>query len=281
MSNKSIKKLIKQEDILIAPGVFDGMSAILVENAGFPLIYASGGAISRGLGYPDIGLISFTEQLNILQHMANVTSTPIIADADTGYGNEVNVKRTTKSYIQAGISGLHIEDQLFPKRCGHLDDKSLISTSDMQKKISVAKDTAISNNEEFLIVARTDAIAVENIEAALERTLKYIEAGADMIFVEAPESFEQIELIANEIKHPKMINMFYGGRTPLVPKDTLRELGYNIIIIPSDLQRASIFACQKVLEEIILHGDSSKIKDKLVSFSEREEIVKTSSYLGL
>ncbi len=259
MSNKSIKKLIKQEDILIAPGVFDGMSAILVENAGFPLIYASGGAISRGLGYPDIGLISFTEQLNILQHMANVTSTPIIADADTGYGNEVNVKRTTKSYIQAGISGLHIEDQLFPKRCGHLDDKSLISTSDMQKKISVAKDTAISNNEEFLIVARTDAIAVENIEAALERTLKYIEAGADMIFVEAPESFEQIELIANEIKHPKMINMFYGGRTPLVPKDTLRELGYNIIIIPSDLQRASIFACQKEHLSLLARKYSKKL----------------------
>ncbi len=271
-----LRTLLNTQETIIAPGAFDGLSARLVEQAGFPAIYASGGAIARSCGFPDIGLLCFSEVMQRLQHMVEVTGIPIIADADTGFGNEVNVRRTIKEYQRMGIAACHIEDQIFPKRCGHLDGKGLISTEEMAIKILAAKEVADSD---FLIIARTDAIAVEGFQAAIDRAHRYVEAGADVIFVEAPTSIEQIEQIAASIKTPKLINMFHGGKTPIVPIDRLKELGYQIVIIPSDLQRAAIKAMQTTLNAIQRDGDSRSVAEQMVSFKEREDIIGTGDYL--
>jgi 2-methylisocitrate lyase-like PEP mutase family enzyme len=274
-----LRQMMADQHIHVAPGAYDGLTARLVEQAGFNLIYASGGAIARSCGFPDIGLLGINEVQQRLEQMVEVTTLPIIADADTGFGNAVNARRTMRTFERIGVAALHIEDQTFPKRCGHLDDKSLISTAEMVHKIRVMKDA--QTDPDFVVIARTDAIACEGFEAAIDRSHAYLEAGADVIFVEAPETVEQIEQIARHIKKPKLINMFYSGKTPLVEKQRLLELGYKFIIIPSDLQRAAIHATQRVLEIIKENGDSKSFKDEMSSFKDREEIVRTREYLSL
>lgn len=273
----SLKKLMQSETI-VAPGVFDGLSAILAENAGFKAIYASGGAIARSAGFPDIGLLSFTEMLNQIREIKAAVKIPVIADADTGFGGELNVARTVREYEQIGVSALHIEDQSFPKRCGHLSGKQLIPADEMAIKIKSALNAR--SNSEFLIIARTDAIAVEGFEKALERGELYAKTGADLIFVEAPETREQVEKIAKAIPTPKLINMFQGGKTPLIPLKDLKAMGYQLVIIPSDLQRAAIFAMQKTLKAIAEEGDSHSVADQMTSFNEREKIIKTAEYFA-
>lgn len=274
-----LRNLLATKKILIAPGVADGLSARLVERANFNVVYASGGAIARAAGYPDLGLLSVSEICQSLSHIVDVTKLPVIADADTGYGNALNVKRTMKMFEQTGVAALHLEDQQFPKRCGHLDDKTLVSLEEMAYKIKVAREHL--TDPDFVLIARTDAIAVEGFEKAIERAQAYLKAGADVVFVEAPESVAQIEEIAKRIPQPKLINMFYGGKTPLVPIAKLQELGYSIVIIPSDLQRASIRAMEKTLEAIQKSGDSSAMADQLVTFKDREVIIGTEKYLQL
>lgn len=278
-ASAKLRQMMADNDIHVAPGAYDGLTARLVEQAGFSLVYASGGAIARSCGYPDIGILSATEVLQRLEQMAEVSGLPIIADADTGFGNAINAYRTMRAFERAGVGGLHVEDQTFPKRCGHLDDKTLVSAADMVHKIKVMKDAQI--DPEFVVIARTDAIAAEGFNAAVDRSHAYLEAGADVIFVEAPETVEQIEEIARLIPQPKLINMFFSGKTPLVPKERLRELGYKFIIIPSDLQRASIKATQRVLSAIHARGDSSTLASDMVPFAERELIVGTSGFLSL
>lgn len=278
-ASTQLRQLIKSGETLIAPGVFDGMSALLTKQAGFKVIYASGGAIARSSGYPDIGLLTMTEICATISHIINVTRLPVIADADTGFGNAINVQRMIREYEKIGVAGLHMEDQTFPKRCGHLDDKSLVSIDEMCHKIKIAKQS--QNDPDLILIARTDAIAVEGFDQAILRAKAYTEAGADMIFVEAPESVEQIELIAKSVPNLKLINMFHGGKTPVVPVATLQELGYSVVIIPSDLQRAAIKAMQSTLAAISLDGNSEKVADQLASFKEREQIVETSKYLAL
>ncbi|EIU05369.1 methylisocitrate lyase [Mycobacteroides abscessus 5S-0422] len=274
-----LRKLVEGDGIHVAPGAFDGLTARLVEEAGFDLIYASGGAIARSAGLPDIGLLSFTEVCSRLEQMVAVTNAPIIADADTGFGNAANARRTVQVFERLGVAGMHIEDQSFPKRCGHLDDKSLVSTDEMVHKISVVKEA--QRDPDFVLIARTDAIATEGLDAALDRSHRYLSAGADVIFVEAPESVEQIRIIAREIPQPKLINMFHSGKTPIVPTDELRSLGYRLVIIPSDLQRAAITGCQRVLQAIRRDGNSVTFADNMVSFADRESIVGTAEYLSL
>lgn len=276
-SARLLRELISHKQTIVAPGVYDGMSALLAKQAGFPVIYASGGAIARSMGYPDIGLVTMTEVLDALTHIVDASKLPVIADADTGFGNTLNVRRTVREYERVGVAGLHIEDQTFPKRCGHLNDKSLVSTEDMVAKIIAAKEARM--NADFLIIARTDAIAVEGFESAIDRAKTYLNAGADMIFIEAPETVQQIEEIARRIPQPKLINMFSGGKTPIVPVEQLNQLGFSIVIIPSDLQRAAIMAMQKSLAEILKNGNSSAIESQLTSFADREIIVGTESYL--
>ncbi|MEV7642108.1 oxaloacetate decarboxylase [Streptomyces rubiginosohelvolus] len=274
-----LRRLIEGDGIHVAPGAYDGLSARLVEESGSELLYASGGAIARSCGIPDIGLLGLTEVAARIEQMVDVTSLPVIADADTGFGNAVNAVRTLALYERIGVAGLHIEDQTFPKRCGHLDDKSLVPADEMARKVRALAEAR--TDPDFVLIARTDAIATEGLDAAIERAHAYAEAGADVIFVEAPETVEQIEEIAARIPQPKLINMFHGGKTPLVPRDRLRELGYRLIIVPSDLQRAVITAVRRTLEAINRDGDSGAVREDLASFAERERIVRTAEYLAI
>ncbi|WP_098899484.1 isocitrate lyase/PEP mutase family protein [Streptomyces sp. st77] len=274
-----LRRLIEGDGIHVAPGAYDGLSARLVEESGSELLYASGGAIARSCGIPDIGLLSLTEVAARIEQMVDVTSLPVIADADTGFGNAVNAVRTLALYERIGVAGLHIEDQTFPKRCGHLDDKSLVPTDEMARKVRALAEAR--TDPDFVLIARTDAIATEGLDAAIERARAYAEAGADVIFVEAPETVEQIEEIAGRVPQPKLINMFHGGKTPLVPRDRLRELGYRLIIVPSDLQRAMITAVRRTLEAINRDGDSGAVSEDLASFADRERIVRTAEYLAI
>jgi 2-methylisocitrate lyase-like PEP mutase family enzyme len=275
----TLRQYLAGNRIIIAPGVFDGLSALLAKRAGFSVLYASGGAIARSAGYPDIGLLTMTEMCATIANIVSVTQLPVIADADTGFGNAINVARTVREYERIGVAALHLEDQTFPKRCGHLNDKSVISTEEMCHKIKTAREYL--SNPETVLIARTDAIAVEGIDRAILRAQAYLKSGADMIFVEAPETIEQIEQIAQRITQPKLINLFYGGKTPMLPTSRLQELGYRIVIIPSDLQRASIKAMQDTLTEIARSGNSMAISGQMVSFREREEIIETEKYLEI
>ncbi len=267
------------ENIVVAPGAYDGLSARLVAAAGFSAVYASGGAIARAAGYPDIGLLSFTEVMDRVEKIVDASGLPVVADADTGFGGSANVERTVRLMERAGVAAFHIEDQSFPKRCGHLDDKSLVDAGEMARKVHIARQTLA--DADTLVIARTDAIAVEGFDAAIARAELYLKAGADMIFVEAPETLAQIRAIAERLPGLKLINMFYGGKTPLVPLPDLTAMGYRLAIIPSDLQRAAIHAMQETLRAIRLTGDSSAMADRLTSFKEREAIVQTGRYLAL
>ncbi len=271
-----LRALLRGGEILVAPGVFDGLSARLVERAGFSAVYASGGAIARAMGYPDLGLLSMTEVLDRLGPIVDAVRIPVIADADTGYGNALNVRRTVQAFERAGVAGLHLEDQSFPKRCGHYANKALISSAEMAQKLRAAREAA--SHPDLVLIARTDAIAVEGLDAAIERALRYREAGADLLFVEAPESEAQIEEIGRRLPFPKLINLFQGSKTPFVPFPRLIELDYRVVIIPSDLQRAAIHAMADVLEAIKRDGSSAARVDRMVSFSEREAIVDTDAY---
>jgi 2-methylisocitrate lyase-like PEP mutase family enzyme len=273
----ALRKLIGGDEIIVAPGVYDGMSARLVQRAGFAAVYATGGGIARSMGYPDLGLLGLTEVADRLSVIVEHAGVPVIADADTGYGNTLNVRRTIREFERAGVAALHLEDQTFPKRCGHLDDKTVVPRGEMVQKLRAARDAA--SDADLVLIARTDAIAVEGLEAAIERALAYAEAGADVIFVEAPTSEAQMETIARRVSTPKLLNMFEGGKTPLVPLDRLGALGYRIVIIPSDLQRAAIRAMQDVLTAIRRDGNSRALADRMATFTEREAIVGTAEYL--
>ncbi|WP_223530454.1 oxaloacetate decarboxylase [Pseudomonas sp. GL-R-19] len=276
---RHLREKLSSGSPVIAPGAYDGISARLVAMAGFDAVYASGGAIARAAGYPDIGLLSFNEVLERIEKIVEASGLPVVADADTGFGGSANVQRTVRALERAGVAAFHLEDQSFPKRCGHLDNKKLIDVSEMCLKIRIARHTLI--DQDCMIIARTDAIATEGFESALSRAEQYVKAGADMIFVEAPETLDQIRTIARRIPGPKLMNMFYGGKTPLMPIEELSALGYQLVIIPSDMQRAAIHAMQVVLTEIKRSGDSSAMAAQLTSFEEREKIVQTSRYLAL
>jgi 2-methylisocitrate lyase-like PEP mutase family enzyme len=274
-----LRELIRGDDVVVAPGVFDGLSARLAGRAGFSAVYATGGGIARVTGLPDLGLLSVSEVIARLAPIVEHAGVPVIADADTGYGNALNARRAVREFARLGVAGLHLEDQQFPKRCGHYDDKALVSTSEMAQKLRAAREAL--DDADFVLIARTDAIAVEGFDAAIARAEAYAAAGADVVFVEAPETVAQIEEVARRLPMPKLINMFQGGKTPLVPLPRLAELGYRIVIIPSDLQRAAIRAMQEVLAVLRRDGNSAVLADRLASFQEREQVVDTAAYLAL
>ena len=266
-----LRALLNKGGLITAPGVYDGLSARIAEAAEFEALYISGGAIARSMGYPDVGLVTQTEMIKRLEEIRAVTSLPLIVDADTGYGNAINVVRTIRAYERAGAAALHIEDQVEPKRCGHYEGKEIVSAHEMEQKIRAAVEAR--EQGELVIIARTDARAVIGLEAAIERGNAYAETGADMIFVEAPQSVEEIERIAQEVKAPLLINMFWGGKTPLVPADQLTALGYRLMIVPSDLQRAAIRAMQRAAAVIRQDGNTAAMAEEMVSFVEREEVI--------
>jgi 2-methylisocitrate lyase-like PEP mutase family enzyme len=272
-----LRNLLKAGTTVVAPGVYDGLTARLVEKGGFPAAYVSGGAVARGSGIPDLGLVSLAETAARLEQIVDVTTIPVIADADNGYGNALNAQRTAHAFERAGIAAFHLEDQTFPKRCGHYADKSVVPVAEMVGKLKAARDAL--HDPDFVLIARTDAIAVEGFDAAIDRCHAYVEAGADVAFLDAPTSEVQIGEIARRLPGWKLINMFQGGKTPLLPVARLREIGFQIVIIPSDLQRAAIKAMQRTLEAIQRDGSSARIIDQLAPFEERESLVATAEFL--
>jgi len=272
-----LRALLTSGRITVAPGAFDGLSARLVEQAGFPAIYASGGAIARSNGVPDLGLLSMNTIVDRLASMVDVVSAPIIADADTGYGNALNAQAAARAFERAGVAAFHLEDQTFPKKCGHYDDKSLVAVTEMVQKLKAVRDAL--HDPDFIVIARTDGIAVEGFSAAIDRASAYLAAGADVIFVEAPTSEFEIAEVARRLPGWKLINMFEGGKTPLLPVPRLQELGYHLVIIPSDTQRAAIKAMQRVLTAIAKDGSAASARGDMVTFKEREALIGTAAYL--
>ena len=272
-----LRKLIDSRELIIAPGCYDGLSSRLIEQSGFSAVYASGGAIARSRAIPDMGLISLNEITTRISEIVDAVKLPVIADMDTGYGNALNAQHAVYAYQRAGVAAFHIEDQTFPKKCGHYANKGLVSKLGFVQKIRAVK--AVLQESSTLVIARTDAIAVEGFPAAIERATAYAEAGADILFVEAPTNLKQIEKIAEVLPGPKLINMFHGGKTPLISTSILKDLGYKIIIVPSDMQRAAIHAMSTVLKAIKQDGDSRAVAEQMTSFDEREKIVGTADYM--
>lgn len=275
---KKLRQLLKQNQILLAPGVYDGLSARLAEQAGFPVIYASGGAIARSMGVPDMGLISWMQVVERIQTIVDAVKVPVIADFDNGYGNALNARYAIKQFERTGVAAVHMEDQSLPKRCGHLAGKDIVSTEEFVQKIKAVKEVL---DPDFYLIARTDAIAIDGIDAAIERGHQYAKAGADMLFIEAPTTVEQIERIGKELPYPKLLNMFHSGKTPIVALDKLQTWGYQLVIDPSDLQRAAISAMQRTLQVVKQYGHSESISEELASFNDREKIIGTDDYMKI
>lgn len=272
----SLRALLAGPDIVVAPGIYDGLSALLVGEAGFKAAYLSGAAICyTRFGLPDIGLISMSEVADTLSAVRERATLPVIVDIDTGFGNALNVQRTVREFERRGASALQIEDQVTPKRCGHLADKTLISAAEMAGKIKAALDARRS--AETLIIARTDAVAVEGFERALDRAALYAEVGADLLFVEAPGSREQLAAVARRFagRIPVMANMVEGGKTPMVPAAELQALGFKLVIFPGGTVRALAFALREYLTSLSAHGTTDPYRDRMLDFAAINKLLDT------
>jgi 2,3-dimethylmalate lyase len=244
-----LRQMLNSPGIILAPGAYDGISARLIERQGFKAVYMTGaGTAASVLGQPDIGLTTLTEMTTHAAHIASCVSLPVIADADTGYGNALNVIRTVREYERAGVAAIHLEDQVFPKRCGHLAGKAVIPAKEFAEKIRAASENR--TDPDFIIIARTDARAVNGLDDAIARARLYREAGADVIFVEAPTSREEIERIAREVEAPLLSNQVPGGRTPAVTASELEKLGYKIVIFPAVGFMAAALAIEEALSKL-------------------------------
>ena len=269
---QTLKQLLKRNKLLVAPGCFDGLSARLVQEAGFEAAYLSGGAVARSMGIPDIGLVTMSESIERATQVVSVINLPIIADADTGYGNAVNLVRTVREFERAGVAAIHIEDQITPKRCGHLDGKEVISLGEMIQKLQAA--LAARSDPDFCIIARTDARGVNGFDDAIKRGQAFAKLGVDAIFVEAPQSEEELAEIPRRIPNiPLLVNVFKGGKTPMLPVERLEKMGYRIAIYPSETQRAAIHAMRNALSTLMRDGTTESIDAALTTFKERDKVV--------
>jgi len=260
---KAFAARIRAKDFFVAPGVYDMISARIADNMGFTGIYMTGyGAVASYLGLADAGLASYRDMVTRVGHIASGTTTPLIADADTGYGGLLNVAQTIRGYEAAGACGLHIEDQADPKKCGHTPGKQLVSTHDMVMRIKVAVDAKQDPN--FMVIARTDSRANEGLDSACRRAEAYAEAGADVLFVEAPTSLEEMEIIAKRFDHPLMINISDVGLTPVVAAETLKELGYSFAIYPGTAFAAAAHAIKSVYTTLETKGSTADIEVPLM-----------------
>jgi carboxyvinyl-carboxyphosphonate phosphorylmutase len=258
----------QQDQPLLAPGAYDALSARLIEAAGFPVVYMTGFGTAAGrLGRPDVGLLGMSEMVDNARRIVEAVEVPVIADADTGYGNPINVVRTVHEYERAGVAAIHIEDQLAPKKCGHMEGKQLIPCEEMVQKIRAA--VAARRSPEFLLIARTDARAVEGLDAALDRARRYREAGADVLFVEAPQTGDEIRAVADAFPDvPLLFNWAEGGKTPPIGYQELRALGYRIVIFPISALLAATRAMQAVLARIRADGTPADVLADLPRFGE-------------
>ena len=271
-SRQSLKRFLQRDKLLVAPGCFDGLSARLVEEAGFEAAYLSGGAVARSMGIPDIGLVTMSETIERACQVVSAINLPVIADADTGYGNAVNLVRTVREFERAGVAAIHIEDQITPKRCGHLDGKEVISITEMANKLKAALGARTDDN--FCIIARTDARGVHGFDDAIERARVFAKLGVDAIFVEAPQSEDELAEIPRRLPGvPLLVNVFKGGKTPMLPMERLQKMGYRIAIYPSETQRAAIHAMRRALTTLKREGSTESIDDSLTTFKERDKVV--------
>ena len=273
-----LRALLRDERILVVPGCFNALSALLIEQAGFPAIYVSGAALAGNfLGYPDIGLATMSEVLENARRIVEVTTRPVICDVDTGYGNAVNVMRTVREFESAGVAGVQLEDQVMPKKCGHTEGKQLIPKGEMVQKIKAAVDAR--RDPDFVLIARTDAIAVTGLDDALERANAYREAGADVLFVEAPRTVEEMRTVIRSVPGAHLANMVEGGgKTPILPARELQSIGYRIAIYPVALWMSSIQAMREVLAVLKEDGATTRCASRMVSFHEMFETVGRSRF---
>jgi 2-methylisocitrate lyase-like PEP mutase family enzyme len=274
------RHLLAGQAPIITPGVYDALSSALVAEAGFQAAYLSGASIAyTKLGRPDIGLVSAAEVGDTIAHIRERVEIPLIVDADTGFGNVLNVQRTVKTFERMGASAIQIEDQVMPKRCGHLTGKSLISKEEMVGKIKAALDARVDANTS--IIARTDAIAVEGFDAAIDRAKDYADAGCDVLFIEAPASLDQVrrisELYAGRI--PLLANMVEGGATPIVSANALNELGFRIVIYPGALVRAVVWTAQRMLASLRENGTTSEYRDRMLDIAGLNDVIGTAAML--
>jgi 2-methylisocitrate lyase-like PEP mutase family enzyme len=268
------QKLLHQPGSFILPGAYDAMSARLIEETGFQAIYATGAGISNAqLGWADVGLTSLKEVVDIVTRMADVTTIPIVVDADTGFGNAINVIRTVREFERAGVAAIQMEDQVSPKKCGHFNGKDVISTEEMVGKIKAAVDTR--KDENLAIIARTDALAVNGMEDALDRANAYKEAGADIIFVEAPTTIAQLKQITSSLKGiPQVINLVEGGKTPLISLDEAEEIGFKIMLCANTVLRSAIKGITESLKILKAEGSQENVHDLICTWEERQLLFK-------
>lgn len=277
----TLRTRLAAPDILLAPGVYDGLTAALATDAGFEALYLSGAAVAyTRLGRPDIGLTTASEMADIMAQIADRSDLPVIMDADTGFGNALNARRTMQSYERAGAAALQVEDQSYPKRCGHLSDKSLISAPEMVGKIAAMAD---ARRQDTLIIARTDAIAVEGFDAAIDRAERYIEAGADVLFIEAPRDKDELSRVAQIFKTrvPLLANMVEGGATPISSASTLQDMGYDIVIFPGGIVRALALTAQHYYASLKSAGSNKPFADRMHDFDGLNAAIGTPEMLAL
>jgi carboxyvinyl-carboxyphosphonate phosphorylmutase len=268
-----LAELLRAHEPILAPGAYDALTARLIEQAGFPAVYMTGfGTSASLLGRPDVGLLTMSQMVENARRIAQAVDVPVIADADAGYGNPLNVIRTVQEYELAGISAIHIEDQVMPKKCGHMENKQVIAAAEMTEKIRAAVEARTSSD--FLIIARTDARAVEGLDSALRRARAYREAGADILFVEAPQIEDEVAQVARAFPNvPLLFNWAEGGKTPPMPLERLKELGYRLIIFPISALLTAAKAVRGVLAEIKTEGTPRRIFSDGSSFREFNELI--------
>jgi 2,3-dimethylmalate lyase len=263
---RRLRQLLAGDNVVVAPGAYDALSARIIESAGFPCVYMTGfGTAASLLGRPDVGLVSSTEMVDNARRITGAVTLPVVADADTGYGNPINVIRTVQDYERAGVAGIHLEDQAMPKRCGHMSGKVLVPVEEMVAKVRAAVDAR--TDPDFVLIARTDARAVDGLPAALDRAARYLDAGADMLFVEAPEDEAEIEQVARTFAGiPLLFNWAEGGRTPPVPLQRLEQLGFRLVIFPIGLLLSAAASMRSFLEVLSKEGTPASILEGLPKF---------------
>lgn len=278
-ARQKLRALLAKKGYTIVPGSYDVLTARLVELAGFEGVYLTGGGYSRSNGYPDIGLLTMTEVTQWISRVVEAVEIPVIADMDAGYGNALNVIRAVREYEKTGVAGFHLEDQVSPKKCGHYEGKQIVSTAEMVGKIKAAVDAR--RDADMVIIARSDARAIDGLQASIDRVNAYLEAGADVGFVEAPQSTAELEAIPKALVKPALVNIFEGGKTPPLPRKALEDMGFRIGIYPSQTHRAAIAAAKKVLAVLRRDGDTAAIESELATFNDREEAVNSKRWREL
>lgn len=276
----SIRQLLKNKKPLVIPGVFDAIGAKIAQMAGFEAMFQTGYGTSATLfGMPDYGFIGSTETVENARRICRAVNVPVIVDADTGYGNALSVWKLVKELEAAGASGMFLEDQRWPKRCGHMQGKEVVRKEEYAEKLQAALDARKS--KDFIIVARTDARAVEGLDKAIERALYYKDIGADVIFVEAPKTIEEMKKIGKSIRAPLVANMIEGGATPISSASALNKMGFKIVLYPLSVLFANTFASLQILKELRRSGTTTKLNKNLVSFDEFNNIVELAKFRKL